>query len=78
MTIEATFTNMFRSRDDGRKAPSALETKPQVVAKPKQEQIVSAAAKPIPSAPEPVWKAYGLDVSGTALDCDVARIQRII
>jgi hypothetical protein len=72
MTIEATFTNMFRWREAGRETPSAPEAKPQVAAKPKQEQIVSTAAKPIPpSTPEPIWKAYGLDVSDvseTALD----------
>jgi hypothetical protein len=76
MTIEATFTNMFR-REGGRQTRSAPETKPEVAVQPKQEQDVSPAAKPIPSAPEsakipwtqePVWKVYGLDVSETVLD----------
>jgi hypothetical protein len=67
MTIEATFANMFR-REAGRQTRSAPETKPQVAVKPKQERNESTAAKPIPSTPEPVWKAYGLDVSETALD----------
>jgi hypothetical protein len=75
MTIEAAFTNMFR-REGGRQTRSAPETKPEVAVQSKQEQDVSPAAKSIPSAPEPaipwtkepVWKAYGLDVSETVLD----------
>jgi hypothetical protein len=65
MTIEATFTNIFR-RKGGRQTQSAPETKPQVTVKPKQEQDVSPAAKSDLSVPEsaiqePIWKAYGLD-----------------
>jgi hypothetical protein len=75
MTIEATFTNMFR-REGGRQTRSAPETKPEMAVQPKQEQDVSAATKPLPSTPEsaipwtqePVWKAYRLDVSETTLD----------
>jgi hypothetical protein len=66
MTIEAAFTDLFRRREPGRETPSATETKSQVAAKPKQEPNVSTAVQTVPpSTPEPVWKAYGLDVSAT-------------
>jgi hypothetical protein len=67
MTIEAAFTNMF-GRGGGRETKSAPETKPQVAVKPKQEQeqeVSPPVAKPIPWKEEPIWKAYGLDVSAT-------------
>jgi hypothetical protein len=67
MTIGATFAKTFR-REAGRQTRPAPGTKRQVATKPKQEQNGSTAAKPIPSTPEPLWKAYGLDVSETALD----------
>jgi hypothetical protein len=68
MTIEAAFTKLF-GRGGGSETKSAPETKPEVAVKPKQEQDVSPpAAKPIPWKEEPIWKAYGLDVSDCALD----------
>jgi hypothetical protein len=69
MTIEATFTNIFR-RGGGRKTTSAPETKPEEAVKPNQEQkeVSTVVAKSIPWKEEPIWKAYRLDVSESTLD----------